>query len=79
MSRLGLSYWGGVVDNAHDVAKRGDLQELSLIMPLIRSAYEILISSCEKAKSRQIPDYDAKRNVSNDIHDNNMSQSTFNF
>ena len=37
-----FSYWGGVVNSAKRVAKRGNLQEITLIMPLLKSAYEML-------------------------------------
>ena len=40
--RLGLGYWGNVADNAREVAFRGDAEEIELIAPLLKKAYEML-------------------------------------
>ena len=50
---IGLSYWGSVVDNARDVAERGNLQEISLILPLLHSACELLLVSSDDAKRKK--------------------------
>ncbi len=40
--KLGLSYWGGVADNAQKVAARGDPKELSLVAALLQSAMDTI-------------------------------------
>ena len=37
-----MSYWGGVLDNIRQIAKRKDMEEIELIYPLLKSGYEIL-------------------------------------
>ena len=37
-----FSYWGGVVNNARRVAEHGDAKEITLITPLLKTAYEML-------------------------------------
>ena len=37
-----FSYWGGVVNNARRVAEKGDAKEITLITPLLKTAYEML-------------------------------------
>ena len=39
---INIGYWGAVFDNAKKVAKTATPQEISLILPLIKSAYELL-------------------------------------
>ena len=75
---IGLSYWGSVVDNARDVAERGNLQEISLILPLLHSACELLLVSSDDAKRKK----EQSKNIrtSNiDIHGNKMRDATFSF
>lgn len=40
----GFAYWGRVLDEAQKVAKCGNLQEISLIVPMLKMAYETLIA-----------------------------------
>lgn len=40
-----MSYWGGVVDNIRQLIKRGDMAEITLVYPLLKSGYEMLIQS----------------------------------
>ena len=40
-----MSYWGGVVDNIRQLIKRGDMTEITLVYPLLKSGYEMLIQS----------------------------------
>ena len=37
-----MSYWGGVIDNIRKVIMRGDLNEIALIYPLLKSGCEML-------------------------------------
>ena len=43
-----FSYWGGVVDEAHKVAERGNATEIVYIEPLLRLAYDTVASEREK-------------------------------
>lgn len=43
-----FSYWGGVVDEAHKVAERGNATEIVYIEPLLRLAYDTIASEREK-------------------------------
>ena len=42
--KAGYAYWGGVLDKAQRVAKDKDMQEISIILPILKLAYETLIS-----------------------------------
>lgn len=46
----GYAYWGGVLDEAQRVAAGRNLKEISLIMPLLKLAYETLASAQEKGQ-----------------------------
>lgn len=37
-----MSYWGGVIDNIRKVIMRGDINEISLIYPLLKSGCDML-------------------------------------
>ena len=41
----GYSYWGEVLDEAKNVAKNRNTQEIAIITPLLRSALDILLSA----------------------------------
>lgn len=49
------SYWGGVLDRARKVAKRGNFEEMTLIMPLLKSAYEVVAAEREQISRKNIP------------------------
>lgn len=42
------AYWGGVVDEAHKVAERGNATEIISIEPLLKLAYDTVLNSREK-------------------------------
>lgn len=42
------AYWGGVVDEAHKVAERGNIIEITSIESLLKLAYETVASSKDK-------------------------------
>ena len=42
------AYWGGVVDEAHKVAERGNATEINSIEPLLKLAYDTVLNSREK-------------------------------
>ena len=44
----GYAYWGGVIDEARKVAERGDEMEMSSIEPLLKLAYEMLLSGISR-------------------------------
>ena len=46
--KAGYAYWGGVLDEAKKVAKDKDMQEISLILPMLKMAYDTLISVLDK-------------------------------
>lgn len=69
---LGLGYWGSVVDNAREVAARGNSSEISLIYTLLKSGCDELakvISDEKKADS-----FSQHFN----IHDNTMKANNIN-
>ena len=37
-----MSYWGGIIDNIRKVIMRGDINEISLIYPLLKSGCDML-------------------------------------
>ena len=47
----GYAYWGGVLDNSLKLAESRDLQEIQLVVPLLRLAYETLVGVIEKSAS----------------------------
>lgn len=49
----GFAYWGGVVDEARRAAERGDEVEISSIEPLLKLAYEMLLSGVEKLRQKK--------------------------
>ena len=49
----GFAYWGGVVDEARRAAERGDEVEITQIAPLLKLAYEMLLSGVEKMKQKK--------------------------
>ena len=64
-----MSYWGGVLDNIKKVIMRGDISEISLICPLLKSGYEML----EKTKNLSLDNDDASFNNVN-IRQNNFGR-----
>lgn len=46
--KSGYAYWGGVLDAAKKVAKEKDMEEISLILPMLKVAYDTLISVWDK-------------------------------
>lgn len=50
----GFAYWGGVVDEARRAAERGDEIEITQIEPLLKLAYEMLLSGVERLNKRKI-------------------------
>ena len=52
-SKAGYAYWGGVLDEAKKVAKDKDMQEISLILPMLKMAYDTLISVWNKEQERE--------------------------
>ena len=40
----GYAYWGGVLDKAQKVARGRNMQEISIVLPILKLAYETLIS-----------------------------------
>ena len=49
----GDAYWGGVLDSARKLAESQDLVEINLILPLLKLAYETLLSVNEQGKGRK--------------------------
>ena len=49
-----VAYWGGVLDSARKLADSKDLGEIKLILPLLKLAYETLLSVNEQGKEKQI-------------------------
>ena len=41
-NKIGYTFWGKVLDEAQQVAARGDAKEITLITPLLKTAYEML-------------------------------------
>ena len=83
---LGLSYWGSVVDNAKEIAERGNLSDISLIEILLKSACEILNfkkqeiiknNTMTNNNENKINSTSTSANV--DIHHNDMKGTNFNF
>ena len=50
ISPKGVAYWGGIVDEARRVAERGDVVEMQTIEPLLKLAYNVLLSGIMKLK-----------------------------
>lgn len=46
----GISFWGEVLDAADFIAERADVRELSLIEPLLHSAYQTILDALNKKK-----------------------------
>lgn len=46
----GFAYWGGVLDAAQRLAEAKNLQEINVIAPLLKIAYEALVSAQESAQ-----------------------------
>ena len=46
--KAGYAYWGSVFDEAKKVAKQKDMEEISLILPILKVAYDTLISVWDK-------------------------------
>lgn len=45
------AYWGGVVDEAHKVAERGNVTEIVSIEPLLRLAYDTVVTSRKRLEN----------------------------
>ena len=65
----GVAWWGSIVDQARDVANRGDTKEIALIEPLLRAALEAL----EIAKAQAETDCQPRR--SEKPHDDGVVKS----
>ena len=50
ISPKGVAYWSGIVDEARRVAERGDVVEMQTIEPLLKLAYNVLLSGIMKLK-----------------------------
>ncbi len=37
-----MAYWGEIVDNTRQLIKRGDMNEIAMIYPLLKSCYEMV-------------------------------------
>ena len=48
----GYAYWGGVLDEAQRVAAGRNLKEISLIVPLLKLAYETLATAQEREQGK---------------------------
>jgi len=69
---IDMAYWGGVLDNAVLVARRGDKKEISLIKPLLSSALEA-ISDEPVTNCNQSPVGIKVQGNKNNIEDNYIS------
>lgn len=49
----GWAYWGGVVDNAHNAAKRSDPQELADVQMMLERALDAVIKARRVISSEQ--------------------------
>ena len=77
---LGLGYWGSVVDNAREIARNGNINDISLIETLLKSACEILaIRRQEVSKNTMSAREDDNNSTNVDIHHNTMNDTNFNF
>ena len=52
--KAGYAYWGGVLDEAQKVARGKDMQEISLILPMLKLAYDTLISAWDKEHEQEV-------------------------
>lgn len=52
--KAGYAYWGGVLDAAKKVARQKDMEEISLILPMLKVAYDTLISVWNKEQEREV-------------------------
>lgn len=58
-----MSYWGGIIDNIRKVIIHGDIHEISLIYPLIKSGCDMLAQVKDSAKDDlNIPRVDIQQN-----------------
>lgn len=58
-----MSYWGGIIDNIRKVIIHGDIHEISLIYPLIKSGCDMLAQVKDSAKDDlNIPHVDIQQN-----------------
>ena len=77
---LGLSYWGSVVDNAREIAKHGNINDISLIETLLKSACAILTARKQEVLNNTTSIREENDNSKNvDIHHNTMKDTNFNF
>ena len=64
-----MAYWGGIVDNTRRVISRGDMGEIAMIYPLLKSCYEMISMVCNGSKPSLL-----------DIRQNNVGRdATVNF
>ena len=54
----GVAYWGGVLDSARKLAETRDLGEIKLILPLLKLAYETLLSVKEQSQEKEASNID---------------------
>lgn len=84
-SSLGLGYWGSVVDNAKKIVEYANLNEISLIETLLKSACEILNFKKQEIikNSNTTLDTENKLNATSsanvDIHHNDIDIKGTNF
>lgn len=52
--KAGYAYWGGVLDAAKKVAREKDMEEISLILPILKVAYNTLISVWNKEQEQEV-------------------------
>lgn len=66
----GFAYWGSVLDKAKKVAEHGNIQEMSLIEQLLKSAVDVIVSAKEQEKL--VGDFSSDRPVYYGSHHNNI-------
>ena len=49
------AYWGGVVDEVNNVLERGNIREINLVEPLLKTAYENILSWRDGLKRKNMP------------------------
>lgn len=52
-TKAGYAYWGGVLDEAKKVANEKNMEEISLILPMLKVAYDMLNSVWDKGQKRE--------------------------
>ncbi len=70
-----MAYWGEVVDNIRKVLANGDIHEITMIEPLIKSGYELLVIG--KTQVQQNKKDTVKQHI--DIRNNGLQENNINF